>query len=273
MSVIKKPTIYILSDSLGETAEYVSRAAACQFSYPDLVYKRIPYVNNIAYLYEVLDKIDPNNSLLVYTLVIDEVRQALERYAQERSLMTVDVLQPMLKALEKITGAMPKGEPGIVRQMDDNYFKKIEAIEFAVKYDDGKDPRGALFADLVLLGVSRTSKTPLCMYLAHRGIKAANIPLVPEVKLSEEIFRLPKHKIIGLTIKPQVLHEIRRERLKALGLESDASYANMARIETELAYAESVMKQLECPVIDVSHKAVEETAGKVLEIYMQEMAE
>lgn len=132
--------------------------------------------------------------------------------------MTVDVLQPMLEALEKITGDMPKGEPGLVRELDDNYFKKIEAVEFAVKYDDGKDPRGVLYADLVLIGVSRTSKTPLCMYLAHRGIKAANIPLVPEVKVSEEVFRIPRRKIIGLTIKPQVLHEIQQRAAQSAGL-------------------------------------------------------
>ena len=267
VSDIKKPIIYILSDSLGETAEYVSRAAACQFNYSGVEYKRIPYVNSTEYLYEVLDKIDPDNSLLVYTLVIDEVREALINYAQQRHLMTVDVLQPMLEALEKITGAMPKGEPGLVRELDDNYFKKIEAVEFAVKYDDGKDPRGVLYADLVLIGVSRTSKTPLCMYLAHRGIKAANIPLVPEVKVSEEVFRIPRHKIIGLTIKPQVLHEIRKERLKALGLGGEADYASLERIMAELDYAEGVMKKIGCPVIDVSRKAVEETASKVLQIY------
>lgn len=245
----------------------MSRAAACQFNYSGVEYKRIPYVNSINYLYEVLDKIDPANSLLVYTLVIDEVREALVQYAAKRGLMTVDVLKPMLDALEEITGDMPKGKPGLVRELDDNYFKKIEAVEFAVKYDDGKDPRGVLYADLVLLGVSRTSKTPLCMYLAHRGIKAANIPLVPEVKVSEEVFRIPRHKIIGLTIKPQVLHEIRKERLKALGLAGDADYASLERILAELDYAEAVMKKVGCPIIDVSRKAVEETASKVLQIY------
>ena len=267
MRTIKKSIIYILSDSLGETAEYVSRAAACQFSYAGVEYKRIPYVNDTRYLFEVLDKIEPENSLLVYTLVIDEVRIALETYAKERGIMTVDVLHPMLEALSKIMGESPKGQPGLVRQLDDNYFRKIEAVEFAVKYDDGKDPRGILYADIVLLGVSRTSKTPLCMYLAHRGIKAANVPLVPEVKVNDEIFNVPRNKIIGLTIKPQVLHGIRQERLKALGLAGNADYASLERILAELDYAESVMKKVGCPIIDVSSKAVEETASKVLQIY------
>lgn len=264
---IKKPIIYILSDSMGETAEYVSRAAACQFSYSGLEYKRIPYVNDVNYLHEVLKKIEPENGLLVYTLVIDEVREALETYAKERHILTVDVLGPMFTALKQITGDLPKGQPGLVRALDDNYFRKIEAVEFAVKYDDGKDPRGILYADIVLLGVSRTSKTPLCMYLAHRGIKAANIPLVPEVKINDEVFRVPRSKIVGLTIKPQILNSIRQERLKALGLAGNADYASMERIMKELDYAEGIMKKVGCPIIDVSNKAVEETASKVLEIY------
>jgi len=158
-------------------------------------------------------------------------------------------------------------KPGLVRKMDEEYFKKVDAIEFAVKYDDGKDPRGILRADVVVIGVSRTSKTPLCMYLAHKGIKAANVPLVPEVAPPEEIFMLPPHKLIGLVIQPAQLNEIRRERLKTLGLTSTADYASMERILKELEYAENIMKRAGCSVIDVTNKAVEETATRVLEIY------
>ena len=265
--MVKKPTIYILSDSLGETAEYVCRAAASQFNYTGVDYKRIPYVNDTDYLFEVLDGIDPESSLLVYTLVLDEVRLALETYAAERHIITVDVLAPMMNALEKISGTMPEGTPGKSHEMDDAYFKKVEAVEFAVKYDDGQDPRGILYADIVIMGVSRTSKTPLCMYLAHRGIKATNVPLVPEVKVPEEVFKIPRTKIVGLTVKPQILHEIRTERLKTIGIGRRADYASFERILTELDYAESVMKKVGCPIIDVSHKAVEETASKVLQIY------
>ena len=146
-------------------------------------------------------------------------------------------------------------------------LKKIEAVEFAVKYDDGQDTRGITYADIVILGVSRTSKTPLCMYLAHRGLKVANVPLVPEVKAPEEIFSLPRGKVVGLTVKPQVLHEIRTERLKTIGIGNKADYASFERILAELDYAEGIMKKIGCPIIDVSHKAVEETASKVLQIY------
>ena len=262
-----KQTIYILSDSLGETAEYVCRAAACQFACPEMEYKRIPYVNDTSYLFEVLDGIDPENSILVYTLVLDDVRLSLEKYAKQKGIITVDVLGPMMNALKRISGQVPSATPGKSHVMDDSYFKKIEAVEFAVKYDDGQDTRGILYADIVVLGVSRTSKTPLCMYLAHRGLKVANVPLVPEVKAPDELFSLPKGKVIGLTVKPQVLHEIRTERLKTIGTGNKADYASFERILMELDYAEGIMKKLGCPIIDVSHKAVEETASKVLQIY------
>lgn len=122
-------------------------------------------------------------------------------------------------------------------------------------------------AEIVLIGVSRTSKTPVCMYLAHKGVKAANVPLVPEVKLPEELFALPPGRVVGLTINPNFLNEIRLERLKTLGLTANAEYASLSRILCELEYAEGVMKKLGCPVIDVTNRAVEETASKVLEIY------
>jgi [pyruvate, water dikinase]-phosphate phosphotransferase / [pyruvate, water dikinase] kinase len=142
----------------------------------------------------------------------------------------------------------------------------VDAIEFAVKYDDGRDPRGLLRADVVLIGVSRTSKTPLSMYLANKRLKVANVPLVPEVDPPQELFQLPPERCIGLTINPEQLNGIRTERLKALGLTSQANYANLDRIAQELAYSKRIIDRLGCPVIDVSNKAVEETANIILEI-------
>lgn len=264
---ISKPVIYIISDSLGETAEFVARAAAIQYNGSGIEFRRIPYVNDQDHLREIMEEASLYNSLIAYTLVVEELKSVLEEEAANRNLPTVDVLDPMMKAIFKLTGYEPRREPGLLHKLDDDYFRKIEAVEFAVKYDDGKDPRGILYADIVLLGVSRTSKTPLCMYLAHKRLKAANIPLVPEVNPPEELFNLPRGKVIGLTIKPQKLNEIRQERLKTLGLVSNADYASMERILKELDYAENIMKRLGCPIIDVSNKAVEETASRILQIY------
>jgi len=245
----------------------VVRAAASQFNGGRVEIRRISYVNDPEEIPEIVAEISRYKSIIAYTLVLPELKAALVREAEKYNIITVDIMTPMLDALTRLEGSPPKLEPGLVRKTDQEYFNKVEAIEFAVKYDDGKDPRGILRADLVVIGVSRTSKTPLCMYLAHKRIKAANVPLVPEVAPPEEIFSLPPHRLIGLTIRPTLLNEIRQERLKSLGLTSNADYASMDRILKELEYAEGIMKKAGCSVIDVTNKAVEETASKVLEIY------
>ena len=245
----------------------MARAAASQFNHGGVEIRRVPYVSSPAEIAEVVEEASGCPSVIAYTLVLPGLREVLVYEAEKRGIPAVDIMTPMLEALSSVVHRRPKLEPGLVRKMDEEYFKKVDAIEFAVKYDDGKDPRGILRADVVVIGVSRTSKTPLCMYLAHKGIKAANVPLVPEVAPPEEIFMLPPHKLIGLVIQPAQLNEIRRERLKTLGLTSTADYASMERILKELEYAENIMKKAGCSVIDVTNKAVEETATRVLEIY------
>lgn len=174
-------------------------------------------------------------------------------------------MSPLISALADKTGLDPKNIPNVTHRLDEQYFRKVEAVEFAVKYDDGKDPRGLLYADVVLIGVSRTSKTPLSMYLAHKGIKAANIPLVPEVTPPRELYEVPRNKVFGLILGPEKLNQIRSERLKTLGLGAFADYANLNRIMEELDYAKQIMKKIGCVIIDTTNKAVEETASVILQ--------
>lgn len=263
----KTIVVYILSDSLGETAQYVARAAANQFPDFDFTYKHIPFVEDIAYISEVLDQINPESSMLMYTLVVEHLREYVCSYCETKNIPYVDVLEQAFATFSKITKQLPVGRPGLVQRMDESYFKKIEAIEFAIKYDDGKDMTGLALADLVLLGVSRTSKTPLSMFLAYKGIKVANVPLVPEVRLSDKLFDLPREKVVGLTIQPETLGQIRHERVRGLGVIGETGYTDLGRILNELDFAEKIMKRIGCPVIDVSHKAVEETASDILQIY------
>ncbi len=265
--MITTPNIYIISDSLGETAEFVTRAAASQFNSGYVEIKKYPYVSNSMQIEEIINEVELEGGIIAYTLVIPGLKECLEKKAREKKIPVVDVMGPLLDTIIKVSGKKPHLEPGLIHKMDEEYFRRVEAIEFAVKYDDGKDPRGILHADIVLIGISRTSKTPLCMYLAHKRIKAANIPLIPEVAPPEEIFSLPRNKIIGLTAKPEVLTPIRQERLKSLGLAANADYANIKRIFEEIEYAEGIMKRLGCPIIDVSNRAVEEAASKVLQIF------
>ncbi|SHN86174.1 pyruvate, water dikinase regulatory protein [Desulfitobacterium chlororespirans] len=260
------PVIYIISDALGETAEYVSRAAAAQFSGIRTKIRKVPYVQDEIHIDEILEEAAKEQAIIAYTLVVKKLRNYLEEKAQDYGLRTVDILGPLIKMLADQTGLLPSYTPNVTHILDEQYFRKVDAIEFAVKYDDGKDPRGVLLADVVLIGVSRTSKTPLSMYLAHKGIKAANIPLVPEVSPPQELFRVPSQKVIGLTLKPDLLNQIRTERLRTLGLGSSADYANYERIVEELEYARGIMRKVGCPIIDATGKAIEETASRILEI-------
>lgn len=264
-----RPVIYVISDSLGETGELVVRAAASQFDSGRIELRRVPYVTDQATLERAIEEAAGFHSLIAYTIVIPELKAHLEDLARARNLPTVDLLGSLIDGIQRVTSLTPRLEPGLIRRLDEQYYRKVEAIEFAVRYDDGKDPRGLMLADIVLIGVSRTSKTPVCMYLAHKRIKAANIPLVPEVAPPEELFQIPASRIVGLTINPQLLNEIREERLKSLGLNVDAHYAKLERIQQELEYAEMIMQRLGCTVIDVTNRAVEETASKVLQIYMK----
>ncbi|MDO4540661.1 MAG: pyruvate, water dikinase regulatory protein [Syntrophomonadaceae bacterium] len=266
------PTVFVVSDSIGETGEVVLRAAATQFDSGILDVRRIHNLNSKQEIEDVVKDASSIGAIIVYTLVVFSLAQHLKACAEEAGVITVDVLAPMMKALERSSGLEPRGEPGLLRKMDDSYFRRVEAVEFAVRYDDGKDPRGVLQADIVLVGVSRTSKTPLSMYLAHRGIKVANIPLVPEIKPPEELFRIERERVVGLVIHPEPLNQIRTERLRTLGLKGQASYADQERIVTELEYAREIMKRIGCPIIDVTNRAIEETASKILEIFYRRLS-
>ncbi|MCL5981668.1 MAG: kinase/pyrophosphorylase [Firmicutes bacterium] len=266
----RKPIVYVVSDSVGETAEFVVKAVASQFNSGHVEIKRIPFVGNAEVLRDVMEDAAMVGGMIAYTLVLPELRRVIREESERRGLITVDVMGPMMDAFAKLLHIDPRLEPGLVRRLDEEYFRRVAAIEFAVKYDDGKDPRGLILADVALIGVSRTSKTPLSMYLAHKGLKIANLPLLPEVEPPEELFWLFSNRVIGLTINPRQLNEIREERLKALGLHASANYASMERILEELEYAEKVMSKVGCPVFDVSNKAVEEVANKIMQLIKKE---
>ncbi len=262
----EKMNILIVSDSIGETAEQVAKAALSQFDYTEYEIRRHSFVSEKAQIEDMLEEATPEDSIIMFTLVLEDVKEYLLQEATKRRILTIDLMSSVMETLEKRFEMKPIGEAGLIRKLDEEYFRKIEAIEFAVKYDDGKDPRGLKKADIVLIGISRTSKTPLSMYLAHRNIKVANVPLVPEVKPPKELFDVSSQKIIGLTTDPYKLIEIRKERIKALGLKDGANYASIQRIIEELEYADEIMRKLSCPVIDVSARAVEESASIILEI-------
>lgn len=261
-----QPTVYVISDSLGETGEKLAHAAISQFDQEDIDVIRVPFVRHCDQLRDIVAEAEEKGAVICHTLVSPDLRETIDELSKEHHVRYVDLLGPMLDAVSSIAKTKPRMKPGLIHKLDEEYFKKVEAIEFAVKYDDGKNPSGFEKADIVLIGVSRTSKTPMSMYLAHKKYKVANLPLVPEVALPEEIFRVPPYRIVGLIIDPYKLNTIRTERMKALGFSGTANYTDIARIEDELAYAKAVMRQLHCVVLDVSNRAIEETASRIIEI-------
>ncbi|MGE5631513.1 MAG: pyruvate, water dikinase regulatory protein [Caulobacteraceae bacterium] len=261
-----RAVLYVISDSIGETAEQVAKAASAQYPDCEIKIKWIPYVSEIESIQEVISEAKDLDSVIMFTLVVPELRDYLIKQAEIHKIPCVDIMGPAVEAISRVTKCKPTAIPGAVRKLDAEYFKKIEAVEFAVKYDDCKDPRGIKKADLVLIGISRTSKTPLGMFLATKNIKVANIPLLPEVKPPKELYEIPPQKIIGLVISPDQLNPIRLERLKSHGLSSEANYASIERIAHELKYAEEIMKDIGCAIVDVTDKAIEETANTILQI-------
>ncbi|WP_405101146.1 pyruvate, water dikinase regulatory protein [Oceanobacillus sp. FSL H7-0719] len=262
-----QPNVYILSDSVGETAELVVKAGLSQFNNGEYKIHRVPYVEDKETIDEYLQIIKANNAMIGFTLVEPELRSYLNDQAEKMGIEAIDIMGPTIKSMERFFRTEPRLEPGLVHKLDEDYFKRVEAIEFAVKYDDGRDPRGISRADIILVGVSRTSKTPLSQYLANKRIKVANVPIVPEVDPPEELFEVNPEKCIGLRISPDKLNEIRKERLKALGLGNQATYATLNRINQELEYFNSIVDKIGCEVIDVSNKAVEETANLILQMF------
>lgn len=257
--------IYVCSDAVGETAEAVAKATLRQFSSEHVKIKRYGHIKSEDEILRIVSEAVSTGGFISYTLVQPELRELMKEEALRAGVRAVDVMGPMMQAYVDTFGSFPKREPGLLHSIDDAYHRRMDAIEFAVRYDDGKDARGFMQAQVVLIGVSRTSKTPLSIFLSHKGIKTANLPLMPEVNPPEELRPAPGRLIIGLTMQAEHLLEIRSERLKTLGLPASAQYATTERIQEELKYAESVMKSLNCPVIDVTNRAIEETAGIITE--------
>ncbi|MBM7623190.1 pyruvate, water dikinase regulatory protein [Sporohalobacter salinus] len=260
----KDLTVFIVSDSIGETAETVVSAVASQFGTDQIELKKFTNVTSIAKLSEIISRAKDRKVIIAYTIVLPELCEYLEETAQTAGIPTIDIIGPIMSKFSELLGQKPELEPGLNRKLDQEYFERISCIDYAIRCDDGKDLRKLEEADVVIIGVSRTSKTPLSMYLAHQGYKAANIPLVPEVNVPQELYDLPSKKLIGLTIDPTILRNIREERLHSMKFKKQADYATTDRILEELDFAEEIMKSLGCMIINVTNKSIEETANRIL---------
>lgn len=257
-------TVYAVSDSTGETGEAISRAWMSQFGVLDTTIIRFSHIDSKDRVDETMDMLE-GKAIIVNSIVIPDVADYFLERCKERNLPVIDLFRKPLEVIEQATGVPAARLPALSRELDPVYFQKISSIEFAVKYDDGKDPRGLLKADIVLIGVSRTSKTPLTMFLANKGYNVANLPLVPEMNLPQQIFQVDPKRVVGLTISPEALNKVRLARMLSLGIPETSVYANDERILEELNYAKQVFDRIGCEVLDVSDSTIEQSAARILE--------
>ncbi len=255
--------IFVLSDATAETAERVLRAALSQFDATPEV-RVFSLLRQREQIEEALREAAVAQAMVIYTIVNVDQRKLLEARARLYQLPTVDLIGQLMGRLADFLDATPAGRPSLPR-LDEAYFDRIEAVEFAVKHDDGQAVGGLDHADIVLIGLSRTSKTPLSTYLAQRGLKVANVPVVLDLPLPREIDDIDQLKVFGLTISVGALIRIRRARLTALNMPTDTDYARRDHIVRELTYARDIFRaHPDWPVIDVTERAIEETAAILL---------
>ncbi|WP_394844352.1 kinase/pyrophosphorylase [Pendulispora brunnea] len=259
-------TIDVLSDSTGETAEKVVRAALLQFPHSGVQIRLHTRVRTRESARPVLERAAQEGALVVFTVVSPELREYIHASSYELRVEALDLIGSLIGKLGTYLDRQPINTPSAMLPLSDEYFRRIEAVEFTVKSDDGKEPRNFKKADIVLVGVSRTSKTPLSTLLAQRGLRVANLPIVLNFEVPPELEEAPQDRVVGLTIGLDQLVEIRKARLKQLGMPVDASYGLREQVKEELEYAAKIFRaHPQWPVIDVTGRAIEETAVIILE--------
>jgi len=256
-----------VSDATGETVNMVARAALVQFTDIEQTQHMWNMVRNENQISEIIDGVKENPGFVLYTLVDNKLRTLLENSCRELKVPCIAILDPLVSALESYLKAEIQAAPGRQHVMDAEYFSRIEAMHFVLSHDDGQATRTLENADIIIVGVSRTSKTPTCMYLANRGLKAANVPIVPGCDLPVELMQVKKPLVIGLTNDPRQLVQIRRSRLRSLGQDEETDYIDPDTVFREVKEAKRLYANQQWPVIDVTRKSIEEVAANILQIY------
>lgn len=271
---IRDFNMYLVSDATGTTLQGLARAALSQFEGINPVERFWPMIRSEMQLDRAIADIHKKPGPVLFTFVDKKLRRKLQAACAELDVPCMPVLDPILRTMSSYIGLSSKGVPGLQHSLDDAYFKRIDAVDFALSYDDGRTLDGIEEADVILTGVSRTSKTPTCIFLARRGVKAANIPIVPHVPFPEKIINLKGPLIVGLTESPKRLEKLRRSRL---GADDDThhknydgnEYLDLDHIEEEIKNARRMYTKYKWPVIDVTRKSVEETTAEIYALLLR----
>lgn len=270
---VSQETVYIISDGTGETAATMVRAGLVQYSDRNINIVRCKNVRSEEQIESLVEEVFQKQGMIIHTMVSVSMRMKISELAAAKGVIVLDLMGPLLETMDKYLGVA--NEPhtaGLLRTVDERYFKRIEAIEYTVKHDDGKTMADLDQSDIVLVGISRTSKTPLSIFLSHKGWKVANVPLVAGTPLPEELFKVDQRKIVGLMIDAESLARIRRKRLEKFGQDPGGEYASMAHIQKEIDYASEIFKKnKKWPIFDVTDRALEETAAEIVRIVASRM--
>lgn len=256
--------VLVVSDGSGMTGERVVRAAMVQFDAHAVEVERVPEVRSVEQIRQAVADAARRNATILYSLVSVEHRQRMLTEAKRQGVWVIDLLGPIILRLSEVLEVSPRSEAGLFHSIDAEYFRRIDAIDFAVKHDDGKRVSEITSADLVLVGVSRSSKTPLSMFLAYRGWHVANVPIVLDLDPPEELFQVEPNRVLALSARPDWLSGVRRERSRRMAPGMALSYSEMAHIEQELLWFHRILVRGGWTVVDVTHKAIEESAAEII---------
>lgn len=260
--------LHLVSDSTGETTYSLARACLVQFENVEVNTQTHSQVLNQAKMHKVIAAIEANPGAVMYTMVNKALSATLAAECARIGVPCIDVLDGVISRLQGYFGQAIRGQPGRQHQLDDRYFHRIDAMQFALSHDDGQGYDQLTEAEIVLVGVSRTSKTPTSMYLAnHRGLKAANVPFVPDVPLPRILFGPDAPFVVGLTTSPERLVQIRLNRMRMLGQAEESDYVDLDRVRLEIIEARKLFTRMRWPVIDVTRRSIEETASEIIELY------
>jgi hypothetical protein len=264
----KKKVIYLVGEGTGETISRIARASLVQFNRENVKVKTFFLVTEKKYISRIAKQAAEDDALVAFSIVQPTLRDFLIQETERRGIKAIDVIGDFIVQLSIFLKEKPMAIPGRQYILDEEYFRRIEAINFTVKHDDGKLPQGLKLADLVLVGLSRTGKTPLSTYLANQGWKVANVPIHPDMLPPEELFQVEPRKVFGLIISIESLVKLREARLKQLGLEPYAKYADPVRVSDEIEWSREFFKQIpRWRVMDISNKAIEEAAASIVNAY------
>lgn len=259
--------VIIISDGTGETAKAMTRAAITQFQSKEIFITRYKNVLTKEHIDAIFQEAAIHHDLVVYTIVTPELRLYVQELSRKEHVRSVDLLGPLLTSFANMFETEPDYQPGLLHAVNDQYFEKVAAVEFTLNHDDGRNLKSLEECDVVLVGISRTSKTPLSIFLSLEGIKVVNIPIILDMPLPEKLFAIDQRKIFGLTIDPEALREIRKNRLSNLGSEATGDYADGRKVIEEIEWANKLFEQnRRWPIFNVTNKALEETAAEIMKL-------